>query len=123
MADREWLYNLAKSSYVNGQWTIDEEHTKNVILARLDESLILLFEEGRDACDIYNTYNERGKKLNLLPIRQANKHMTGLIFLDLDVAVLAVLVDNDNIIDPDFSIAIRQPIGLCLDIIDILIRE
>ncbi len=80
-ADREWLRNLANSNFTNGHWMIDENKTRQLALSRLDETIMILFEEASEACEVFNAYSHEAKKINLIPIKTPDKQLKGLILL------------------------------------------
>lgn len=97
MADREWIQNIANANYHGGRWSINEENTKKLALARLDEVLTLIVEEAKDTCAIYNAYTRNDKSINLLPIKLSNKQLTGFI-LFLGSVQLKLETENSTLI-------------------------
>lgn len=81
--DRQWLKNLALSSFDNGRWNLaDPNSPVSMASERVQESLNILFEKVRGNIDVFNLHAPAYKQLKLFKlIKNANTGDLGFVLL------------------------------------------
>jgi hypothetical protein len=71
--DRQWLKNLAESSFNGKAWTLPaHEDTKQAAAHLLADVIPVLFNDFKQAIETYNLYS-KDAKLNILPLNSKTK--------------------------------------------------
>ncbi|MGE0174277.1 MAG: hypothetical protein AB7T49_15885 [Oligoflexales bacterium] len=71
--DRQWLKNLAESTFTGKSWKLpDSEAAKQAAASQLIELVPILFSDFKQAIETYNLYSKT-TQLNILPLNSKGK--------------------------------------------------
>lgn len=81
--DRQWIKILAESQLQDGQWKPNNpaaarDHSRHL----LQRTVVLLFQEMKEATLIFNEHSRRDKKLSIFPVYSKDKEsMSGFVLV------------------------------------------